>query len=70
MKTKKINKKLILNKETISNLKNDEMNRLKGGETIEFTICRTKCVTGCKACTEISGCIQCVTDEYYTCMFC
>jgi hypothetical protein len=31
MKTKKINKKLELNKETITNLGNDEMRKVQGG---------------------------------------
>jgi hypothetical protein len=32
MKTKKLSKKLVLNKKTIANLKNDEMKGVYGGE--------------------------------------
>lgn len=35
MKTKKFSKKLVLSKQTIVNLGNDEMNKLKGGKTVE-----------------------------------
>ncbi|MCU0290004.1 MAG: class I lanthipeptide [Acidobacteria bacterium] len=69
MKTKKIDKKLILNKNTISNLGNEEMNRLKGGETLR-TECFTACATGCYACSEITFCSHCMTDEYTICVAC
>ena len=36
MKSKKFNKKLFLNKETISNINNDEMNVLRGGELTDI----------------------------------
>lgn len=57
MKTKKINKKLVLSKQTIVNLRNGEMNELKGGsETSCFiqTCCGTTCDTG-------DPCIQCMS---------
>jgi hypothetical protein len=42
MKTKKIEKKLILKKETIAILRKSEMNVAKGGRTIDDTLCANK----------------------------
>jgi len=51
MKAKKINKKLVLNKNTISNLDNHGMNMVYGGvETFVKTVCFTECVTDCFQC--------------------
>jgi hypothetical protein len=52
MKAKKFSKKLALNKETISNLKNDEMKGVYGG--IKYTMTR------CPSCDTIT----CPTDPY------
>jgi len=51
MKSKKINKKLSLNKKTISNLEIDEMKVLHGGDdTVTLVTCMTNCRTVCKTC--------------------
>lgn len=51
MKPKKINKKLVLKKNTISNLDNNGMNSVYGGvETFVKTVCFTECVTDCFQC--------------------
>jgi natural product precursor len=70
MRTKKITRKLSLNKETISNLKDEEMTRLNGGATVALTVCRTVCITNCRPCTVISWCYQCMTDEASACYAC
>lgn len=67
MRTTKINRKLILNKQTISNLKDDEMSNLNGGAT-GLTVCKSVCVTNCRTCSYISFCIQCATDEVSACI--
>jgi hypothetical protein len=52
MKTKKLEKKLVLNKETITDLNNREMSNIQGGsklsvcpciETLVVSKCRTDC---------------------------
>ncbi len=47
MKTKKITKKLELNKETLINLEDSQMNEVKGGETLPtptfFSCFATRC---------------------------
>ncbi len=43
MKTKKVSKRLMLNKETVSRLNGQDMNTVKGGS---YTVCT--CPTGCK----------------------
>ena len=55
MKHKKINKKLVLNKNTISNLDSNGMNKVYGGDpvTYEYTVCFTGCATGCIQCPTI-----------------
>jgi len=50
MKQKQFAKRLSLNKNTVANLNQKEMNRLLGGETGDIdclTIDRTICVTNC-----------------------
>jgi natural product precursor len=44
MKVKRFNKKLVLNKKTIADLSNDEMNALHGGESLPCTILAPTCV--------------------------
>ncbi len=39
MKKAKFSKKLVLNKETISNLNNEDMNNIKGGTAVTFLDC-------------------------------
>jgi hypothetical protein len=53
MKAKKFNKKLVLNKATISNLNVDEVKTIKGGEPETIRICPItwgdgSCPTGCE----------------------
>jgi len=53
MKIKKsLDKKLVLNKKTISHLKEKEKSLLFGGvdETLELTVCITNCKTTCPGC--------------------
>ena len=79
MKTKKLSKKLKLNKETISNLNSSELGKAKGGATYkcptDYLICDSyaDCTyTEHIACTEMS-CYGCPPDTYaldctdYTC---
>jgi hypothetical protein len=47
MKTKKLGKKLVLNKETISNLKIDELKKLAGGDIPITTTRRLSCIIVC-----------------------
>jgi hypothetical protein len=60
MKTKKFKKKLVLSKQTIVNLDNEEMNKLKvgGQNTLMFPTCggRTCSLTG-------DPCIQCFSER-------
>jgi natural product precursor len=52
MKTKIFTKKLNLNKQTISNLKSDEMTKINGGGTrVTCTIMTCGHVTLCEACS-------------------
>ncbi len=58
MKTKSFGKKLLLNKKTVANLENKEMQGIYGGAT-EKTICFSACVTDCLGCdtrTRLSNC--------------
>ena len=48
MKPRKLNKKLMLNKKTISNLNAQKMNNVIGGKT--YTGCYTECETCWTAC--------------------
>jgi len=56
MKKVKFNKKLQLNKETISNLNNDQMNQLQGGTSL------TKALTYCGGRTCINWGATCLTN--------
>ena len=49
MKTKKLDKKLILNKQTVVRLNNDEMKKLEGGVSIAHDSCAH---SGCPNCME------------------
>lgn len=57
MKSKAFNKKLSLNKKTVANLNDKEMQVIYGGDTAEPSICITRCVSNC-ACT-ITRCSVC-----------
>lgn len=57
MKRKRFVKKLALNKETVSNLENNEMDSARGGLTTLCTI--TQCDTYCQ--TRYTRCINCIT---------
>jgi hypothetical protein len=46
MKTKSFVKRLSLNKKTVANLGNKEMEGIYGGDT-ENSVCQTNCVTNC-----------------------
>jgi bacteriocin-like protein len=59
MKTKTFNKKLSLNKKTVANLNDKEMQGIYGGETVEKTVCITRCVSDC-LCTMTRCSICCV----------
>ncbi len=59
MKTKKLEKKLLLSKETISNLNAGEMNRVLGGETLDELTCISKCATDCLCPTYVTRCTEC-----------
>jgi hypothetical protein len=55
MKTRKFEKKLSLNKKTVSNLNGKAMGEVQGGATFincptGLTYCRTDCVTNCPLC--------------------
>jgi natural product precursor len=70
MKVKKFNKKLGLNKSTVANLNNSDMNAVYGGVTNEPTVCVTKCATNC--CLEtmkLTRCINCSLTRATEC-FC
>lgn len=47
MKTKKFNKTLALNKMTIANLGDGEMNRIQGGVSTDFQSCDSYCASIC-----------------------
>jgi natural product precursor len=54
MKKIKFEKKLSLNKETVANLTDDQMNRIKGGREISEQVCTITCnaaFTCAKGCT-------------------
>lgn len=64
------NKKLRLNKETVSNLNNYDLNSIRGGVFTNETVCRA-CNTEGIACRPTTPCTGgCDTDDctnYYTC---
>jgi hypothetical protein len=60
MKTKTLNKKLVLSKSTIANISDGDMKEAYGGGfTNTPTECRTFCVSNCSSCITrlISDCI-------------
>ena len=63
MKTKKLTKKLVLNKETVTNLNNREMGVLQGGAKTDIT-CMTICDTDF-SCAD-TNCLNCRPSFYYT----
>jgi len=69
MKTKKLSKKLELNKKTIADLSNSQMGKIKvGGEPTTKTLCGTVCgcVTNDASCTCQTFCEQ--NTCIYPCM--
>ena len=63
MKTKKFNKKLSLNKTTVANLSNYELNHVRGGVFTFETVCPT-CDTEGIACRPTTRCTGgCTTDD-------
>jgi len=51
MKTKKLEKKLVLNRKTITNLDNTQLSGVQGGFTTYcVTVGRTECFTNCVVC--------------------
>jgi hypothetical protein len=60
MRTKILQKKLVLNKKTIAHLDNDDLGKVKGG--IYTVTCRPGCVTGIP-----SQCAPCPVVTYVTC---
>ncbi len=83
MKTKKFNSKLSLNKKTIANLNNHELNYVRGGDTApsackcdsEIAICQPTgaCTATCgetdEWCTNQYTCAPRATCEGFTCKF-
>ncbi|MCP4148387.1 MAG: hypothetical protein GY757_11610 [bacterium] len=53
MKAKKLNKKLILNKKTVSNLNNEAMSDVKGGDFVHTILCPISrfCLPPTRICT-------------------
>jgi hypothetical protein len=62
MKSKKFDKKLMLKKKTVVNLKSHDMKGIYGGADTEvwcptgFTYCVTGCISECPRCTVIATC--------------
>lgn len=52
MKPKKFNNKLVLKKQTIANMKNEEMNEPRGG-IIPTVTCAVGCTVSCGYCTTV-----------------
>ena len=70
MKTKKFNKKLVLNKQTVADLRSGAMEAVRGGVITGRTDCRTECVTDCIACPSMIQSCYCYTVylcETYQC---
>lgn len=61
MKAKKINKKLFLNKVTVTNLNNIELNSVQGGDS-NGTDTSCECTTSAESycCTDSCGYLSCV----------
>ena len=59
MKTKKLEKKLVLNKKTIADLINNEMKKVHGGVSVDtcWTDCRSRCATDDCCGTLLKECI-------------
>jgi hypothetical protein len=66
MKTKKIGKKLTLNKNTVAHLDNGELNAIRGGDG--FTLVGLSCIQ-CPITTDAYTCATCVTCRISKC-FC
>jgi natural product precursor len=66
MKTKKISKKLVLKKQTISNLSKDQMLALKGGEQTDYP-CWTDIQLICTGTSDCKSLVPqyCPTASYY-----
>lgn len=58
MKTKKLKNKLVLNKETVTNLEFNQLKRVKGGDVCDCTCCPT--------CDDLT-CVTCQTHVCYVC---
>lgn len=62
MKSKKFDKKLVVNKSTVSNLGHGELKDVLGGGDTEvwcptgYTYCETGCISDCPRCTVIATC--------------
>lgn len=60
MKSKKFNKRLSLNKNTVSNLNEGKMALVKGGDIPPFTQvtqCEVSCLSKCLQTCDVSGCV-------------
>lgn len=72
MKPKTFNKKLTLNKETVTNLSNDALVKIKGGIwTIQYT-CNdfgVRCDTN-NTCGRETNCVECFTQIPTMCNYC
>ena len=66
MKTKKLSKKLVLNKKTVASLNNAEIKDIKGGETGLYT-CQATCNTACPTCNTECSCVTCFPCSYIVC---
>jgi hypothetical protein len=69
MKNKKFNKRLGLNKATVANLSNYELNYVRGGVFTNETVCRA-CNTEGIACRPTTPCTgsPCVDTDYSICV--
>lgn len=65
MKTKKITKKLVLNKTTVSNLNKLEQSNVRGGDGISTCETCDTCETYCGTCQ--TECLPCQTFPIRTC---
>ncbi|MCX6583326.1 MAG: class I lanthipeptide [Candidatus Aminicenantes bacterium] len=57
MKSKQIVKKLQINKTTISNLTNEQLDEARGGNTIWLTIGCSENDYSCEACSDATQCL-------------
>ena len=72
MKTKKLNRRFSLRKQTVTHLNNDEQRHIKAGDVPDKT-CGVKCITIDYSCNA-TGCAPCPptdcawpSDNFYTC---